>query len=80
MARAPSYFPFASLASREVEHTRAENEILANEGEDRGVEEIPFYEGPTWDEIDWDDVDYDEVYDDVGDEDEDSYGEDTGGK
>lgn len=77
MASGPRYFPFASLASREVEHTRAQEAILADEGASRDVEEIPYYQGQTWDEIDWQDADFDYAYDDVGDEDEDSYGEDA---
>lgn len=35
------------------------------------------YIGEEFGEIDWADFDYDDVYDDVGDEDEDSYGEDA---
>jgi hypothetical protein len=40
------------------------------------VEELPEYIGPEWGDIDWGDFDYDDALDDVGEEDEDSYGED----
>lgn len=35
------------------------------------------YIGAEFGDIDWGDFDWDDVYDDVGDEDEDSYGEDA---
>lgn len=35
------------------------------------------YIGDEFGDIDWDSFDYDDAYDDVGDEDEDSYGEDA---
>jgi hypothetical protein len=39
--------------------------------------ELPPYTGDTFDEIEWGDYDFDDAYELVGDEDEDSYGEDA---
>ena len=39
--------------------------------------ELPEYVGPTFEETDFGDFDFDDIYDDVGDEEEDSYGEDA---
>lgn len=38
--------------------------------------ELPDYVGDEFGDIDWEEYDYEEAYDEVGDEDEDSYGED----
>lgn len=75
---AASYYPFASLASQEATRVAHERELEDEAtGSDRDIEEVPYYEGPTFDEIDWDDADFDDVYDDVGDEEEEQYGEDA---
>lgn len=67
----------ASLASHEVTAAAHERETEDEAtGSERDIEEVPYYEGPTFDEIDWQDWDFDDVYDDVGDEEEDQYGED----
>jgi hypothetical protein len=51
---------------------------IVHEDEDGGeFIELPEYVGPTFEETDFSDFDYDDLYDDVGDEDEDSYGEDA---
>lgn len=51
--------------------------IVREDSRGNQIIELPEYTGSEYADIDWTEFDWDEVYDDVGDEDEDSYGEDA---